>query len=84
MNARTRRSSGIRRTVATICITMSLAAVAPATASADEFWGLWYREVKQRIWWERPFAIIFSTPAMIVTTPFWAGTKAYGKLTGDD
>lgn len=84
---RTPRGSRTRRAVALVCVSAALAASVPSAAVADEFWGLWASEVKQRVWWERPFAIVFSLPAMLVTTPFWAGTKAYGSLKnrgGDD
>ena len=75
-----------RRVLAALCMATALALGAPMSAAADEFWGLWASEVRQRVWWERPFAIIFSLPAMVVTTPFWASTKAYGaiKNRGDD
>jgi hypothetical protein len=79
-----RRTSQAKRAVALACTCFMLLASMPAAAQADEFWGLWASEVKLRVWWEMPFVIVFSLPAMIVTTPFWAGTKAYVSLTSDD
>jgi len=82
MIRRTRRAKRrIRLTAAlAVCATMSWAT--PPAASADEFWGLWASEVVQRSWWEMPFVIVFSLPPMVVTTPFWATTKAVGAMGG--
>lgn len=73
----------VKRAAAIVCTTIAVWAVVPPAVHADEFWGLWGREVVKRTWWEMPFAIVFSLPAMVVTTPFWAGTKAVGALQGD-
>lgn len=80
------RRARLKRSLAVLCTAVAMASSLPVTAQADDFWGLWVREVPQRVWWERPFAIIFSFPAMVVTTPFWAGTKAVGaiKSSGSD
>jgi len=86
MNALTRRGARSRRAIAILCAAIALAASTPAVAQADDFWGLWVSEIKQRTWWEMPFTILFSFPAMVVTTPFWAGNNAVGALKnmGDD
>lgn len=71
-----------RQLFAALGMALALAVGTPVTASADDFWGLWARELKERPWWEVPFATLFSFPAMVVTTPFWAGTEAWGAMKG--
>jgi len=88
MNARAhhpasiRRPSRARRSLAVLGIAIAFLSGVPLSASADDFWGLWAREVRRRVWWEMPFAIAVSFPAMVVTTPFWLGTKAPGLISG--
>lgn len=88
MTARTHQGARSRRAIAILCTFIALAAGTPAAAQADDFWGLWASEVVQRSWWEMPFTIAFSFPAMLVTTPFWAGNMAVGAVKnrgdGDD
>jgi hypothetical protein len=75
------RQSRVRSAVASVLAATVLLVVAPSAAHAeDDFWGLWGRNVIERPVWEVPFAIIISLPAMIVTTPFWAGGKAIGAI----
>ncbi len=84
MFAPRRQASRLRRTFAVACMALSLVWATPGVAQADDFWGLWVRELPQRPWWEVPFAALISFPAMVVTTPFWAGTQAPGWVSGGD
>lgn len=87
MSSEFRRSHRTRRTLAALGILLAASLGDPTPSAAeDRFWGLWARELRYRVWWERPFAALFSFPAMVVTTPFWAGTQAVGamKHMGDD
>ncbi len=81
---RSRRPSRIRRACVVVCMALALAWGSPAVARADDFWGLWVREIPERPWWEMPFATIISFPAMVITTPFWAGMKLPGLFSGGD
>jgi len=74
------------RTAAVLIAVLGLAAVTPTAAQAQDegLWQRWVEEVTDRDKIEIPFAILFSLPAMIVTTPFWLAEVAYGKLTADD
>ena len=83
MIARARRSrSTLRVTVALVAACSMLSWAGPNTASADDFWGLWASEITQRTWWEMPFVIVVSFPAMVVTTPFWLGNLGVGAMKG--
>jgi hypothetical protein len=82
MISRTRRAQRSFRLTAALAVCALLSWATPPAASADEFWGLWASEVAQRAWWEMPFVIVFSLPPMVVTTPFWATTKAVSAMGG--
>ena len=84
MIARARRHPRRTRIAAALAVCALLSWTSPKPAAADDFWGLWASEVRQRTWWEMPFAIVVSFPAMVVTTPFWAGSKAVGAMKGGD
>jgi hypothetical protein len=72
--------------LATAVTALALAVSAPGAALADveNIWSRWYQEVTTRDKPEIPFAILFSLPAMIFSTPFWAGMIAVEKISGDD
>lgn len=82
MNTRDHRGQFTLRVMAALLACTMLSWAAPPNASADDFWGLWGREIKQRVWWEMPFAVAISLPAMVLTTPFWAGRNATRALMG--
>jgi hypothetical protein len=73
------------RAIATLITTLALVAAVPkaALAESENLWKIWATEVTDRSVYEMPFAILFSLPAMIVTTPFWLGNVALEKLKGD-
>jgi len=73
-------------TAALLVVVLGVAvSAAPAAKAADEdLWQRWVEEVTERDRFEIPFAILFSLPAMILTTPFWLGELAYDKLTEDE
>jgi hypothetical protein len=73
------------RAIATLIATLALVAAVPkaALAESENLWKIWATEVTDRSVYEMPFAILFSLPAMIVTTPFWLGNVALEKLKGD-
>ncbi len=70
------------RFIATLIATLALVAAVPQAAFAEDenIWTLWAAEVTERSAFEMPFAILFSLPAMIATTPFWLGKLALEKL----
>jgi hypothetical protein len=74
------------RVIATLITTLALLAAVPQAAHAEteNLWKYWASDFENRSPWEMPFAILFSLPAMIVTTPFWLGNAALDKLKGDD
>ena len=80
------RKSRIARIVATLIAALALLATAPQTALAEDegLWNRWVEEVTDRQAIEVPFVILFSIPAMIVTTPFWFAGWAVDKLEGDE
>jgi len=74
------------RVFATLIAAIALVVAVPQAALAEDenLWKQWASEMKERSPYEMPFAILFSLPAMIATTPFWLGTIAYDKLTEKD
>jgi hypothetical protein len=81
------KRTAIARAIATLITVFVLVAAVPQTALADEesgIWSQWVAEVADRSKPEIPIAILFSLPAMIVSTPFWLGQLALDKMRGDD
>jgi hypothetical protein len=66
------------RTIAATIAAVILVAATPQAASAevDNIWTIWASEVTDRQMAEIPFVILTSLPAMILSTPFWAGVVA--------
>jgi hypothetical protein len=58
-------------------------ATPPSALAVDNIWKQWATEVTERGKIETPFAIIITLPAMLATTPLWAGAWAIGKMKGD-
>jgi hypothetical protein len=80
------KRTAIARAIATLITVFVLVAAVPQTALAEEqgIWSQWVAEVADRSKPEIPIAILFSLPAMIVSTPFWLGQLALDKMRGDD
>jgi hypothetical protein len=80
------RKTTMARVTATLIAALTLVAATPQPALAldDNLWSQWVEEVTDRDTLEIPFAILFSLPAMIATTPFWLGEMAFAKLTEDE
>jgi len=80
------RKTTIVRFSATLIAALTLLAANPqlALAEDDGLWNRWVEEVTDRQAFEIPFAVLFSLPAMIVTTPFWLAELAVAKLTEDE
>jgi hypothetical protein len=79
------RRTAMRRLLASFIAVLSLGVASPGSALAvDNLWAEWKEGVTQRSRGEVPFAILITLPAMLVTTPFWAGAWAVGKLKGKD
>jgi type IV secretory pathway VirB2 component (pilin) len=80
------KKRAIPRIAAALAAVLAVMAAAPPPASAesDGLWQQWAREVTDRDKIEIPFAILFSLPPMIATTPFWLAELAFDKLTADD
>lgn len=78
--------SSATKTFATAAAMLALLLAVPGAAQAkvDNIWSRWYKEVTNRDKPEIPFAILFSLPAMIFTTPFWLGELTIEELTRDD
>jgi len=70
--------------VLVVAIGLATATAPPAKAQDEGLWQRWVEEVTERDKFEIPFAVLFSLPAMIVTTPFWLAEIAYDKLTEED
>lgn len=81
-----KRPSIARSLAAGIAIFGLLAALPQAALAADDgLWARWADEVTDREnVWEIPLAVIFSLPAMLVSTPFYWGNLALDALGDDD
>jgi len=66
---------------------LGLVTAAPQAALAadvENIWARWFAEVTDREGPEIPFAILFSLPAMILSTPFWVGAVTLKALKNDE
>lgn len=77
----------LRKLVATCAAVLLLVAGLPGAAQArdvDNIWSVWWEQVTDRQAAEVPFAILFSLPAMVFTTPFWAPMYLSQQLESED
>jgi hypothetical protein len=80
-----RKRVSIARLLAACIAALTLIAALPQAALAEEekLWTRWAEEVTDRDTLEIPFAILFSLPAMLMTTPFYWGILALDAMDDD-